>query len=318
MTQKNRNAMYDNLKVLLMFLVVFGHFIEEVRFQDEAVESVYNFIYLFHMPLFAFCSGAFAKPGIKRALKKLLLPYVIFQILYGVFDIYIMQSGRPFTLTNCYYVLWYLPALAVWSVSIPLFQTENRKKRIGFLLFSVLTGLLAGYADWIGKELSLSRILVFFPFFILGCYFNHPMDRIAKWRESCPVKWKRTVEIFSAAVIAGALVSMFYLRSSINTWALFEYTSYRIQGYNLPYRLMHYMAALGIGAAFLCLVPGKKNYFPGTAKNMLQIYLLHVLIVKLFAKYGLDNLIPGTAGRLLTAGIMSAAVMYVLGRNVKT
>lgn len=318
MTREYRNAMYDNLKVLLMFFVVFGHFIEEIRFQDEAVESVYNFIYLFHMPLFAFCSGAFAKEGWKRALKKLVLPYVVFQILYGAFDIFILKSGRPFSITNCYYVLWYLLALAAWSVSIPLFRTENRKKRIGIFVLSVLAGLLAGYIDWIGKELSLSRILVFYPFFILGHYLNHPRDKISEWNASCSSKIKSAAGILSLLAITGALVSMFYLRSSINTWALFEYTSYRIQGYHLPYRMLHYAAAFVLGASFLFLVPKKKNYFPETAKNMLHIYLLHVLVVKLFAMYGLDNLFPGTAGRLLWAGVMSIAVMYVFSRNVKT
>ena len=51
---KVRNVYICNLKVLLIFLVVFGHFIERDIGTNSAVHALYRGIYLFHIPLFVF------------------------------------------------------------------------------------------------------------------------------------------------------------------------------------------------------------------------------------------------------------------------
>ena len=58
---KLRNAYYCNLKLLLIFLVVYGHAIEPSISEDPSLYRIYRLIYLFHMPLFAFLSGLFVK-----------------------------------------------------------------------------------------------------------------------------------------------------------------------------------------------------------------------------------------------------------------
>ena len=172
MVEKKRNPLFDNVRVGLICLVVFGHAIEQIRFDDKLFLGIYNFIYFFHMPLFVFCSGAFAKCDKNRIVKKYLIPYVVFQTLYGIFDVYVMEA-EEFRFLESYYVLWYILALAVWNFVLPFFKTEgNKGKQIFLLVAVVIAGLLAGYADWIGKAFSLSRILVFFPFFLAGYYIR--------------------------------------------------------------------------------------------------------------------------------------------------
>ena len=57
---KERDTYFDNLKFILILLVVVGHLIEP--FNDEAaMGAIYRFIYSFHMPLFIFAAGYFAK-----------------------------------------------------------------------------------------------------------------------------------------------------------------------------------------------------------------------------------------------------------------
>ena len=58
---------WDNLKCLLIFLVVVGHFLIPVYHDSgRSIEAVYFFIYLFHMPAFIFVSGFFAKSYLKK------------------------------------------------------------------------------------------------------------------------------------------------------------------------------------------------------------------------------------------------------------
>ena len=54
-----REYRFDNAKFILILLVVFGHILE--HFQGRYVPGIYRTVYLFHMPMFIFISGYFAK-----------------------------------------------------------------------------------------------------------------------------------------------------------------------------------------------------------------------------------------------------------------
>ena len=56
-----RNSRLDGIKLLLIILVVIGHCIEPSRYNNTISGSLYSVIYSFHMPLFVFLSGYFAK-----------------------------------------------------------------------------------------------------------------------------------------------------------------------------------------------------------------------------------------------------------------
>src|SRR5699024_10159259 len=119
-----RNAYFDNAKVILIFLVVFGHliqpfisasselntlylciytfhmpafiffvlfmfghFIQPFISASLELNTLYLWIYTFHMPAFIFLAGFFAKGSgnkeyIINLAKKLLIPYILFQLLY--------------------------------------------------------------------------------------------------------------------------------------------------------------------------------------------------------------------------------------------
>lgn len=284
MLEKKRNPLFDNLRVMLIILVVYGHVIEQIRFQDKIFLGIYNFIYLFHMPLFVFCSGAFAKGDKKKIIRKYLVPYIVFQTLYGIFDVCLMKADT-FYVFESYYVLWYLLALAVWNLFLPFLVTKgNMKKQTVFLVVSVLLGLLAGYIEIIGKAFSLSRIFVFFPFFLAGYYikqegFGKDFIKVVQ-----KLKERKIVGFLSLAVLLGVLVVVYLAGNRINTWALYGYTSYAFQGYTVYFRILQYIVGVGLGILIFLLVSGKKIFLPFLAKNTMAVYLLHVPIIKLFEK----------------------------------
>lgn len=82
---KERDYFFDNLKAVLIFLVVLGHFLLPIR-GDNPLVVVKRLIYVFHMPLFVFISGYFAKKIYKNGqynFKKilyLLKAYVVFVV----------------------------------------------------------------------------------------------------------------------------------------------------------------------------------------------------------------------------------------------
>ena len=90
---KERDYFFDNLKAVLIFLVVLGLFLLPIH-GDNPLVVVKRLIYIFHMPLFVFVSGYFAKKIYKNGqynFKKILYlikAYVLFviaiQIVYAI------------------------------------------------------------------------------------------------------------------------------------------------------------------------------------------------------------------------------------------
>ena len=66
-----RNHHFDNLKAVLIFLVVFGHLIEPYRQTGSIITFLYYICYILHMPIFVFVSGYFFNEKIKQQLAKI-------------------------------------------------------------------------------------------------------------------------------------------------------------------------------------------------------------------------------------------------------
>ena len=88
----NKRHFIDNIKVVLIFLVVFGHLIERYIDTSDTLMAIYMFIYIFHMPLFIYISGYLSKnvnKSKKIFLKDLLIPYNISRMDFMVFTKFI-------------------------------------------------------------------------------------------------------------------------------------------------------------------------------------------------------------------------------------
>lgn len=59
--QRTRNYYWDNIKGLLILLVVFAHVLYQLQDESVGINYTVDVIYLFHMPAFVFVSGFFAK-----------------------------------------------------------------------------------------------------------------------------------------------------------------------------------------------------------------------------------------------------------------
>ena len=166
---EGKRAWYlDNLRLLLIFLVVLGHTLEQI---DGVVRTgLFEIIYTFHMPAFLFLSGYFAKFRPKKLLTRLALPYLVFQTLYSLFGALILYH-TPVTVrfASPYWIMWYLMAMMIYTLLLPLLDALERR-RAAVLGTGALIALLAGFDSSIGYDLSLSRCVVFLPFFAAGYY----------------------------------------------------------------------------------------------------------------------------------------------------
>ena len=137
----NRDTFLDFCKGIAIFLVVLGHVLEKSMHQ---MNSLYDFIYLFHMPFFFMLSGYlawrvkrfdFSKK--KKKARTLLLPYIVVGLLFtlvnGEYDAFVFNEFH-----NGYWFLWSL--FCIWCLFasvkwfISLCRIKNILIEIGILL----------------------------------------------------------------------------------------------------------------------------------------------------------------------------------------
>lgn len=217
---ETRNLRMDNAKAILIILVVIGHFLLPIKGSTQVCTNLFYVIYTFHMVAFTFLSGLFAQGVYKyrgdkmffnwRKWFKILWLYLIYEIItfFSEIPAYGRTTGIPDLLRENG-APWYLMALLLWFLFIPLFSRARDKyicingddgysglddvdhiriigadeiadykginislgflSWIGILIFSLATGYIKGVGDF----LSLDRVTAFAPCFFAG-YFIGP------------------------------------------------------------------------------------------------------------------------------------------------
>ncbi len=184
--EQQREYLFDNYKVLLIILVVIGHFIEPCYDQNSFLYELKWGIVAFHMPAFIFISGYFSKriPSIKKLIQGLVIPYFVYELVYYFLYTLVLDKHTGLYFDRPKFSLWYLMALFVWRLLAPVIRKVPYHMP---LLFA--GGLLIGFVG-LGNYLSIPRILFFFPFFMAGMEFDSSMlERFRKpagyWGAGC-------------------------------------------------------------------------------------------------------------------------------------
>lgn len=303
-----RNPWIDNARFVLIVLVVFGHSLEPLLGSGHpTVEAAYRFIYLFHMPAFAALSGAVASTGLdastlRKIVFRLLLPYLVFQ---GLYTLAAMSSNWPDDgpggIATPYWLLWYLPSLACWRLMLPFFA------RLRFrIVLAVSLALAAGWAGDLGYYLSLSRILVFFPFFLLGWRF------VPAWREQ-----SRMLPVRVGAIIT--LLALLALSFTSHPDPHWLYGSYGYSDLDVSalvgvgLRALQLAGACLAGLAVLALIPRRHTHISALGQGSLSAYLLHGFVIKFAIGFGLFGVLaplpPALSLTLLAAAALVLAAI---------
>lgn len=263
-----RNYYFDNAKLILIILVVVGHFINPIIFQDQALMALYLTIYSFHMPVMIFIAGYFSgstKGKMKGLIKRLLIPFVIFQPLFLMFNIFlfpktILNLGY---ITTPFFVMWFLPCLLIWKMTLPYLKSKY------IVPISLIIAVFVGYLPFVGLDFTLSRLITFLPIFLLG---YHLRDKEFNFGTKAKV-----ISIFALMMLA-----IFCYYKPFHIWWLYGSEAYEVlnhpEWYAGVYRMLVYFGYGLASISFMALVPRKKYFFSNLGKNTMTVYLVHGFI----------------------------------------
>ncbi len=269
--QKTREYLFDNYKVLLIVLVVIGHFIEPCYGQNPFLYELKWGIVAFHMPAFIFVSGYFSKkePSVKKLVGSLIIPYFVYEVIYYLVYTLLLNKDTELYFTRPKFTLWYLLALFVWRLAAPVV-----KRMPYYLPVSLIGGLLIGLAD-IGNFLSIPRIVFFFPFFLAGTEFDsawlEKYRNIRGYTGALTILGLFAVYLFSDRYHRGLPVKIFYGRYSYETLGMeaAEGIAVRIVCYGISFLLIY---------LFMLVLPSEKKSYSYLGERTMAIYIFHGII----------------------------------------
>lgn len=298
-----------NLRFLLIVCVFVGNAIEPLINRMPGLHGLYVWIFTFHMPLFVFVTGYFAKTNLhgsagRRVMTQIALQYLIFQSLYSLLDVSVFKVQHiHHSFFAPYLLLWFLASHFLWRIFAIAMQKWTPSAQ---LAVSLLLGTAIGYLAVDGTWFSLSRTFIYLPFFVAGYHFR------AEWIvERFTVKIRLLAAAISLALLTlsflwGNRLSLGWLYGSMTYSQLGLYTWYAGLG-----RLGMYVLQLISSAAFLALTPLFAGRLTEYGRRTLYVFLLHGLIVRLAAASPLYSLIHGVWGvfALITAAVLLTVLL---------
>ena len=281
-----RDPYFDNAKYLAIVLVAMAHSWEPLPGSGRIVETLYTFVYIFHMPVFILIAGYFSRSfdlrpeRVWKLVTSLVVPYVIFEIAYTAFARATADPEFPLSPLTPFWLLWFLPALFLWRLTTPIWQTLRWP-----LTVSLIIAAMGSVTSNIGSTLELQRVLQFLPFYVLGLRLRPEHFDLVR---------RRIVRVLSVPVVLIALVAAYWAVPRMTTSWFFR--RYGAEQMGQPawtgavMTLLLFGCSLILCACFLAWVPRRWLWMTTLGAATLYGYLLHGFVIRFAVDRGMYDL----------------------------
>lgn len=317
-----RSEYLDFSKGLLILLVVIGHSIQYVTYQDTGFwnDPLFKAIYMFHMPLFMAISGYVSTPSLVSTAALALVrgkasSYLTPVLAWGTLYLALLALHGGAVLTKTVLLreflgrLWFLWAL-FGSLALVAVARACGRYWAGALVL-MFAALLAM------PDIAIAHLFKYtFPFFVLG-----HVAALARLRAPSPARLA-----LPAALTGSASVACFALWHE----ATYIYVSkMALTAANLPNIALRYAAGVVVSIFALCVFYGAWRLLPGRARHAVAAAGRDTLYIYVVSMYGFilaeqlsrQNLSPprdvaAAALVSIASGCIITAVCWMIGRRI--
>lgn len=285
---KSRDYLSDNIKAILIFLVVLAHFIGLAgREQSYLLDYIHCVILSFHMPAFLFVSGylsKYSKDNYSNAFENCLIPYLIMCILVFLLE-KALGHKVVFLIVRPPFALWFLLALFMYRVCIGFLI------RVRFIIpLCFLLGLLGACSTQFNTTLTLTRFIAFLPYFVVG-YFIKP-EQIQSLRNKKAVRYGFGIGAFFLI----AICAIFLVKAEITRDIFLCRLSYESSGFSnktgILFRILSYLLGFAGTLGLFLLLPSKATIVSFIGRNSITAYLFHIFLYILLKDWGILREVP--------------------------
>ena len=257
-----------------MLFVIAGHVLERPQFNSAlGCMTMWNWIYIFHMPLFVFISGYFSQ---KKDAKQFLIgcwrlaePLIVCQLII-----------RGYTLIQCgeitvrdvltpWKVLWYLLSLLYWRLMLQLIPDKVLQNTRLIIASSFVISILVGFLPF-DRFLSLQRTFAFLPFFCMGyCMRGRNIFIDSKYR---------LLSMFFLMVTM--IIPIFFSKYLGNLFRADPYGSI----FGACSRMLLFFLCIPMSIAVINICP-HNQWMANQGKYTMQYYIYHAFMIPILMKF---------------------------------
>ncbi len=296
-TDSSRIYKYDNIKAILIFLVVIGHMTTAYASDDRIVRWITLWIYTFHMPAFIFISGLMHKRYVADGQVAASIRQVkgethlrTDKILGFILCAYVLKAFIFFTKVMVGLephwkwidepsIPWYLVVMAEYEILFYLMRKIDKKVKPWIVIaVCFAASAIVGYFPAADDTLCLARMINFQPIYAIGYYMD--MRVALKWFSK---KW--TFRAGVAIMIASVLICKF------GGWNLYRWRKWFTGRRSYDFlqdlftnaiqdgwwiRILVWSVSLILTFAFISIVPNKNlGLLTEIGSRTLQVYFWH-------------------------------------------
>ena len=181
--------------------------------------------------------------------------------------------------------------LLIYSFHMPAFVflsgfCSSREVHYDKIARNYIMALLVGFDESVGYYMSLSRAIVFFPFFLAGFYGKEYGKIVFPQCFGVTISHKQILRVTTATVAVGIAILLFEYRKGIKVSWLYQAAAYEKWHYNAAIRLGAIICAV-LMIHFLCVcTPNRKIPFvTKLGQNTMPVFLLHGFVIRLLKYY---------------------------------
>ena len=223
--------------------------------------------------------------------------YLISQFAYLLFDQSFIGE-KHLSAENFftpYWHLWYLFALMMYQLLIPILSKINGKKRIIAVIISIAISLMLPLIKANLYPISIGRFFAFLPFFAAGYFCGHG--------KKCFSNMTLIVPISLVFIMINKNVSLKTLYGSFS--------------YSEPSEMLIRAALILFSFGWISLLlhmPSTEGLFSFIGKNTLPIYLIHGAILRSIKIFGIK--IENSLTALLLSAVICTALANIHFQNL--